>query len=171
MLNTKTISSINTKQEGFTFIELIIVIIILTILSASVLPKFFTSQGFEEVAYRNEVIAKLRAIQLRAMQQTNNQCSKIVVNTVRLGLMATDNSTADNCHPSNFQCQALASNNTCTTSVFVESDHQVILAGENSFYFDSMGRPVDCNSPCLITITGEDSLIVAIEEEGYIHAL
>ena len=143
----------------------------LGILSTTILPKFFSSKGFEEHTYRNEVVAKLRAIQLRAMQQTNAQCYKVVITDSRLGLMATDSSTADNCHVSNWQCEPAATDETCTTSVFIEADHQVILGGVSNLYFDNMGRPSNCTAPCQITVTGTESLTLKIEDEGYIHAL
>ena len=84
-------SSSRTLITGFTLIELVIVIIILGILSVTVAPKFFTSKGFSEYAYRSDIIAKLRLIQTKAMQQTNNNyCHTVLVTNTQLG-------TPDNC--------------------------------------------------------------------------
>ena len=79
------LKSVNHKKElAFTLIELIVVIILISIMAVTVLPKFFTSNGFEEFTYRDELITKLRAIQLRSMQQTTDVTCKIIqVETAR----------------------------------------------------------------------------------------
>ena len=157
-------------SQGFTLIELIIVIIILGILSVTVAPKFFTAKGFSEYGYRTDVIAKLRLIQLKAMQQTqaipqadNSYCHRVLLTTTKLG-------TPDDCHdtPSfNSPWQDSA------TKVQIADQDKVTFSSNitnNSFLFDSMGRP-SCTAPCQITITGEQTISVQIESEGYIHAL
>ena len=72
------------NNKGFTLIELIVVIVLLSIVSATVLPKFLSSKGFEEYTYRDELIIKLRAIQLRTMQQIQGStCQTIQSHTYR----------------------------------------------------------------------------------------
>ncbi|MBA6297630.1 prepilin-type N-terminal cleavage/methylation domain-containing protein [Colwellia sp. MB02u-9] len=170
-LNSLKNKSVN---QGFTLIELIIVIIILGILSVTVAPKFFTAKGFSAYGYRTDVIAKLRLIQLKAMQQTQaapdpeneNRCHTVLLTDKKLG-------TPDNC------VDELSFNSTwqdSTTKVKIADQDDVIFSGENitdnSFSFDSMGRPSSsCNAPCKITINGEQNISVQIESEGYIHAL
>ena len=182
---------------GFTLIELIIVIIILAILSATVLPKFFGSNGFSEYAYRSDAIAKLRLIQTKAMQQTtiidttqpDALCSRIVlVTTDKLG-------APDNCDiATNFAITSLSFSTTATanseekrraTTVRIDDNDKSTVsfstnATNSNFVFDSMGRPfildntnfptIPC-SPCTITITGDEAVVIQIEQEGYIHAL
>jgi MSHA pilin protein MshC len=147
------------KSEGFTMIELIVVILIIAIMSATVIPKFFTSTGFQEYTYQAEVITKLRGIQLRAMQQTSNsECHTVLVTENAIGIPEICDSTSS----SNWQSE--------TTSVIVESGHDVtfdVSSGNYSFTFDSLGRP-SCSS-CLITVLGDSTLTKKIESEGYIH--
>lgn len=164
---------INSPSKGFTLLELIVVIIIIGILAVSVLPRFFTSQGYEEYAYRGEVISTLRATQLRAMQQNAAYC--IGVNSKNLGVMwdgSGNRLTA--CpgavsFPSNY-----GQNFDDTLEVAIESGHQVTFSidgGSGLFAFDKLGRPNgDCTGGCIIAIAGSDNLTVAIESEGYIHA-
>jgi len=155
-MNSYRIKYLNHK--GFTLIELVVVVLLVAILAATVLPKFLSSNGFEEYTYQAEVITKLRSIQLRAMQQTNNsECHTVLVVGNALGIPAncTDQSTG-----------WLSD----TTSVVLEPQHNVsfdVSGGNYSFTFDGIGRP-SCNA-CLITILGESTLTVAIESEGYIH--
>lgn len=155
-------------NNGFTLIELIIVIIILGILSVTVAPKFFTSKGFTEYSYRSDAIAKLRLIQIKAMQQTgtnNKNCHKILVTAKKLG--APDDCDANPSFTSNWNTNPLA------IGVEVNENDDVTFATDfidNTFSFDSLGRPISCG-PCNISIIGEETLKIKIEKEGYVHAL
>jgi MSHA pilin protein MshC len=151
-------------SKGFSLIELVVVILLLTILSVTVLPKFFTSEGFAEYAYQDDVIAKLRLVQTKAMQQTdltdsdiNSDCHSVFLTTSQLATLASCTS-ADN------------------TSVSIDSSDQVTFSSNfdsDILVFDSMGRPNTCagGAPCEITITGTGSIVVRIGSEGYIHAI
>jgi len=150
------------KITGFTLIELIVVIILLGILSTTVIPKFFSSNGFEEYTYRNELLTKLRAIQLRAMQQTDgSQCHLILVTAKKVGL------------PKNCDATKFSNDGTEPETEVVEITHEVgfdVNSGNFSFSFDQMGRPQNCSAnPCKITIVGESTLSVEINSEGYIY--
>lgn len=154
--------SLLTVNRGFTLIELIIVIIILGILSVTVAPKFFTSSGFSEFAYRSDVIAKLRLIQTRAMQQVNESCHRVKVTSKQLGKV--------DCSPdATFVDQELQR----ATVVAVDINDNVSFRPEGLIFdFNSYGKPFinDVNSKIEITITGEQSLVIVVESEGYIHA-
>ncbi|WP_310733435.1 prepilin-type N-terminal cleavage/methylation domain-containing protein [Colwellia sp. BRX10-3] len=165
MASTKSIICSPQKlSSGFTLIETIVVIIILGILSVTIAPKFFNAKGFSEYAYRTDAIAKLRLIQTRAMQQTNSSyCHSVLVTDTILG-------TPDNCGSSlSFATPWQDS----ASKLQIDSSDNITLSTNfagNSFSFDSMGRP-SCAAPCIITISGEQSISVQIESEGYIHAL
>jgi MSHA pilin protein MshC len=160
------------KSRGFTLIELLVTIIILGILSVTVVPRIFTSSGFEAYAYRTELISTLRNIQLRAMQQTNDTptCRQIKISsdTKILGLLRTDIASSNNCDANQWFDTTAGE----TTSVKVEGDHSVTFSYSDTdvFSFDQMGRPIDCAAPCEIYIEGEETLTITIEAEGYIHA-
>jgi MSHA pilin protein MshC len=159
------------KNLGFTLIELIVVIIMISIMAVTVLPKFFTSNGFEEFTYRDEIITKLRAIQLRSMQQTDDSTCKIVLAAPdTIGLQATDTLSATE------QCTTGFAGD--TTTVMVNPKHSVIFTlseSLTSFSFSSLGKPEGCISedPCKITVTvtGEKSLEILINSQGFIRAI
>jgi MSHA pilin protein MshC len=160
--------SINQQcQVGFTTIELIVVILILGIMAVTIVPKFFNSNGFEEYSYQKEVIAKLRTIQIRAMQQTDGdgtECHMVVVTETALGI-------PKNCDPALADGWAGEINGESgTINVEIQQGHEVIFPvplGNLHFTFDSLGKP-SCTD-CVITINGDNILFVAIESEGYIH--
>ncbi|AZQ85766.1 type II secretion system protein [Colwellia sp. Arc7-635] len=156
-------------SKGFTLIELVVVIVILGILSVTVAPKFFTHNGYSEYAYRTDIIAKLRLIQTRAMQQVNNPfapnekyCHQVLLSAKQL--------SKDICLP---VTEYVNQSEQRATSVIVANDDSVTFSSANTrFAFDSMGRPSinGSNRKIEITITGEQALKVIIESEGYIHA-
>jgi MSHA pilin protein MshC len=170
MINQPKLLLVN-ENNGFTLIELIVVIMMLSILAVTVVPKFLSSKGFEEYTYRDELITKLRAIQLRTMQQTNNsKCQLIQVNASSIGLLATT--------PSATTCEASQLGE--STTVTIDSNHTVsftISDGLSNFSFSPLGRPEatgcgNTTTPCEITVTvvGESSLTIKINSEGYIYA-
>lgn len=152
-----------TRQNaaGFTLIELVTVIILIAILSVNVLPKFFSSSGFEEYTYRDELLTKLRGIQQRAMQETD--AANCLVSVSATQVSGCDSNVAGD-----------------TTSVAISNSHNVTFSissnvNNNAFSFSDLGQPVGCNSaPCEITLTvvgEEQSLSIRINQEGYIFAL
>jgi MSHA pilin protein MshC len=156
--NKSSTYSLRKYHRGFTLIELVIVIIILGILSATVVPKFFTSNGFTEYAYRADVIAKLRLIQTRAMQQVNDSCHQMMISANKLGKVTCDTP------PAYIEQKA--------TLVVIDNNDNVTFSPTGlTFSFDSLGRPQGCNQPCEISISGDQELKVSIEAEGYIHEL
>jgi MSHA pilin protein MshC len=163
------------KNNGFTLIELVTILVILGILSAVVLPKFTGARGFEEHAYRIESISVLRAIQQQAMQNTQaSQCHQVLITANTLGRPDTNTCVAG---PPTFSA-FWADNSDDNTSVTISQDSVNFTVGTSGQYFsfDSLGRPVlpSCSAyPCPvdITIQGVDPLTIRIEAEGYIHAL
>jgi MSHA pilin protein MshC len=150
------------SSKGFTVIELVVVIILIGILAATIIPKMQSTGGYEEIIYQDETVTKLRSIQLRAMQDTSgSQCHDVLVTSDKLGI--PDDS-----------CTSFVDNNLNSTTIVKIIDHDVefeYAGGSTLFSFDHLGRPVDCSSPCEISIVGkEQTLIVAINDQGYIYA-
>jgi MSHA pilin protein MshC len=154
-------------EKGFTTIELVVVIIIVGILAATIIPKMQSTGGYEEIIYQDETVTKLRSIQLRAMQNTSGSlCDSYSINSVlvtdyKLGIPDDG-------------CTSFADNTLNSTTIVKIIDHEVEFeyAGDSTlFSFDLLGRPVNCVSPCEISIVGkEQTLIVAINDQGYIYA-
>lgn len=139
------------------------------IMAVTVVPRFLTSEGFGEYTYRDELIIKLRAIQLRSMQQTNNvACQTIQVSTSEVGLLNTPENTNT--------CGSVFAGDTTTVRIISDNDISFSISENlSSFNFSFMGRPVGCvtKNPCdiTLTVTGSDPLSIFINSEGYIYAL
>ena len=162
MVNNKSIKFPSKAfYRGFSIIELVVVIIILGILSATVAPKLFTSKGYSEYAYRSDAISKLRLIQTRAMQQGSGGCYQVMLTSSKLGKVTCDASPV-----------FVNQDEQRATVVEISSDDEVTFSPSGKiFTFDSMGRPnVNGEKEAItITVNGDQSLDILIESEGYIH--
>lgn len=86
-------------QRGFTLVELVATLILIGILAATVVPRFFGTHGFEERGFYDETIAALRYGQKSAIAQRRMVCVTFTEKAVRFKLAgsfgATDCTAAD----------------------------------------------------------------------------
>lgn len=154
-----------SKQNGFTLIELIVVITVIGILAVSVAPKLLTKNEFSSVTLRDQLISELRLAQLRAMNDSS-ACYAVQVSSVDFGIYYTT-----------------VTNDICDTSYTLANDKTAIESGTTvaigtdfslQIKFDTSGRPSGGNcisgSSCTLTVTAADTVALCIESEGYIHA-
>jgi prepilin-type N-terminal cleavage/methylation domain-containing protein len=67
MLRKAPRSSSSTGSAGFSLVELVVVMSIAAVLSATIAPRFFTLQTFSERGYADELAAALRSTQKAAV--------------------------------------------------------------------------------------------------------
>ncbi len=162
------------KHDGFTLVEVIVVIILVGILSVTVASKFTGSDSFAAHSYQKPLVSALRLTQQRAMQQTKTSdgyCHQIVFDTVTQQRYGVPDRT--NCaitafpNPFNPDATGLDLSNSTDNVTFA------LVGGGNIVSFNSMGKPQgNCSGGCLINIASSvDTVQVKIESEGYIHAL
>lgn len=179
------------SNQGFTLIELMLTMIIISILAAYAYPRFSGTSGYSEFTYQARLLAAMRNMQQRAMQDTRSgYCFRMILDT-----------TNSDFGPPSFATQS----STCGTSVYHDenpahknpdylrtgktgSDYEMAkegvtltaVSGASNITligFDSLGRPINsagnpaCAAGCTITLTGRDSdeAKVCVEREGYIH--
>lgn len=121
-----------TQQKGFTLVELVVVIIVLGVLSAVALPKFFDSQSYDERGFRDELITALRFAHKRAVA---TGCDVQVTITVN-GYTLNEHSAAGHC-----------GTNTNIDSVVIHpagdpfsSTNSPTMLTANTLIFDALGR-------------------------------
>ena len=158
------------RSQGFTLIELVVVILVLSILAVSAVPKLTGTSQYTEITHRDNTLALLRTVQQRAMQNTQgNTCHRVrflpLSNTIGLSAQASDE--------------------TCDSGVIITHDtNDFLVLTELSTYsalnsasgtishieFDEWGRPAvnsgNCNSNCQVNF---GSYYLCIESQGYIH--
>ncbi len=132
------------KNRGFTMVELVTVMVIIGILAAVVMPRFFDNSVFQNRGAADQVKAALRYGQKVAIAQ-----HRIVI--VSMAVAAS----------SDCGTVLVAGNVSCTISNSVTpapSFHNVS--------FDALGRPVP-NGPDSVSVGG--TTITIEQETGYVH--
>lgn len=162
---TKSLSS----EKGFTLIELVIVIIVLGVLAAIAVPKFIGKSSFEDYTVQDQLIARLRLVQLQNMNAdpsvnaSSNACYWVVVtadcfyndHTIR-------NSSGD--------CTSPATRSICQDDSFNEFNrisYSSNMLSPDSYLFDLQGKLIAGGDT--IAINGDNGLSIGINSEGYIH--
>ena len=152
--------AVTSKKHGFTLIELVVVILIISILAVTVGPKIIGVDGFNSYVYRDQMISSLRLTQQQAMQQTNAAgCHQVIVNNKGYGR------SVDCDNPSLVDDWQ---NNYTGFQIPVDQSVSIQFSG-NTLTFDSWGRVAECSSGCSVDFISDETATLCIESQGYIH--
>lgn len=141
---------------GFTLIELVMVIVILSILSVVAAPKFFDNSVFQSRGFADQVLATLRYAQKTAIAQHRLACANLTSATVTLTIANLSSDTS---------C-SLALNLPDRVGNTLDAPTGITLTPATSINFDALGR---ANTPANITISGVATAIIVEAETGYVH--
>ena len=144
--------------SGFTLVELVVVIILVTILAVVALPRLNT-RTFDSVGFYDEVRATVRFAQKDAVAKRRTTCLAFTATSVTLTY--SPSRTPVNCSAD------LVSPRGATPFVVAAASGVVFAPTPANFSFDPLGRP---SLAQLITITGDGSRSFSVEAEtGYVH--
>lgn len=153
----------SNHHHGFTLIELVMVIVIVSILSATALPKFFDTSVFQERAFYDDTLSALRYAQKLAVATNCNVQVVIAGNQFSLKRPGAANRS---------QCHSTSSADFTTTVVhpgtgvaYTGSQAGVALTS-TTIYFNALGM---ATSDVVISI-GTNKTITVVKETGFVYA-
>ena len=184
------------RGEGFTLVELVLVVILVAMLAVYALPRLFDTSEIAATVYQNRAISILRNMQTRAMQDTRNNgyCYKVYFDTTNeeFGIPSNDFSVTNDQNLINATCADSIDKSDAAQFFYVPSsallkDGINLEASANdgtdisSIVFDTLGRANQTNlscdgdssngyDGCRIAFIGDSTAYVCVESEGYIYA-
>lgn len=156
------------NSNGFTLVELIIVIVLIGILAVTAGPAFFGRSGVDAVLYQDRLVGLLRLQQQRAMQDTTNDyCVLIQGNRFGIPQLCGDAALPANFNPE-FEGVSLSE---ASTNVLVSTQPSL-----STVYFNGLGcigtaANAACGSLALQIDVTEGSAVrsVCVQSQGYIR--
>jgi len=137
------------KSLGFTFVELIVVILLIGILSAFVAPRFFDDDTFKARGLADEIVTAIRHAQRLSM--TRGQNHEIIITTSSYTVRRSDGTNVR--HPDG-------------SATFSKTFPPNLVTTNKTIDFDQLGRPIP-NSQESIEIP---PFTITVEQEtGYAH--
>jgi len=144
-------------QRGFTLVELIMTMIIIGIIAAVAIPRFFDANVFKSRGFADQVQASLRYAQKAAIAQHRFVCAAFTSNSITLTINALASCPGGN----------LASPSGGATYSITAPSNIAFFTTPTGFYFDALGKP---STNQTITIAGATNSIVVEAETGYVHS-
>jgi MSHA pilin protein MshC len=150
--------------QGFSIVELIVVLVLISILSYVALPRFFDQLTFQEWGFTDELTAALRYSHKLAIATGCDTRASVTASGYQLNQRAS-------CKTGNFTQAVLFPGG--DGSGYSGSPPSGISLSAADFYFDSQGRPRDSASGNLRTFAlniSVGSRTVTVEAEtGFVH--
>lgn len=147
-----------SRARGFTMVELITVMVILGVIAAVAIPRFFDRATFDSRGFYDQVIATLRHAQKVAIAQHQFVCVAFTANSVTLTIGPGSTCGMPLTSPSGDTPYVLSSSN---------ATFNPTPAG---FSFNALGQPSFSGAARVVTVSGYDATPIIIEAEtGYVH--
>lgn len=140
-------------STGFTVIELVMVILMLSILSVVVMSKFWDNSTFQARGFADQVLSTLRYAQKSAIAQHQNVCVNLTATAITLKIVGGLPCTTDLNLPG-------------TQSNSLTAPSGITLNPAMSLTFDALGR---AGTTAIITVSGVTPAITVEAETGYVH--
>ena len=152
------------RKNGFTLIELIMVIVILGVLAVFAAPRVFNRSAFDERGFHDQTLGVLRYAQKTAIAQRRSVCVAFTASSVGLSRASAEGSSA-----------------TCDTPLNGPTGVAVLTAPGGvsfdtplpvDFRFDGLGQPltgVNTAAPRSIQVKNASPRITVEAVTGYVH--
>lgn len=163
---------LRVRQFGFTFVELILVIVVIGILGAVAAPRFFDQKGYTAIAFADQVRGLIRYGQKVAIAQNRNVYVRLDGASVALcydstlactqrvqppgGANSGSSATLQRCgNAANWACEGVPSGISVTSHAL--------------FYFDPMGKPFLATDLPPVLFSNFTSRTIVVSGDGLNH--
>ncbi len=155
--------SVMRPAQGFTLVELVVILIVVGILAVAVIPRLFGNE-FAERGFHDGAKAAIQHARKVAVASRRYVCVTVAANGVALSLdpnLPDNNANAVNCT----QAVNLPVAQQGCAAYAVCAPTGVVLGGAAGVVFDPLGRPVNANRIALagattFTVTDESNIVV-----------
>lgn len=155
----------HTFQHGFTLIELIVVVILLSVVSIFVAPRAFNSHEFNARGFHDETLSFLRYAQKTAIAQRRTVCVSFTANSAALAIASV--SASSDC------ATALIGPTGQSPAVLNARRGAVYDPQPTDFRFNGLGQPINALGSAVPTqtlhVTGTSLSIMVESVTGYVH--
>ena len=152
------------QVRGFTLVELVLVIVLVGIISAVAIPRFFDNTTFQERGFFDAALAAVRYA--HKLSVASGCHTAVTVGASGLSLLR-----AATCSGTTFTQNV---NRPSSSASYTETAPGGVAVGSAAFYFDGVGRPYDSATSTLLAAALDISIgsrTLRIEpESGYAHA-
>lgn len=154
-----------TRQAGYSALELILVIVVIGIISAVALPRMLNRTSFDEWGYHDQVVAALQYARKSAVASRRQVC----VTLGSGGLALTRPLSAPEASPSCSGAPAFALPDRSTNQLPLPQGVSLSPAAL-SFQFDALGRPLSggATSTFIVQIAGQPDITIE-RETGFVR--
>lgn len=159
-------------QAGYTVVELVVVLVLMGILAANAMPRFFTASRFDEMGYADAVQSALRYAQKLALA---SRCDlRVEVTSAGYALFRRQREVTDPPAPACPSGAFTVAVNRPGGQTWTGTTPAGVSVGALDIYFDAWGSPHDTGSGAAQTATvtlGIGSRTLSLEPEtGYAHS-
>jgi MSHA pilin protein MshC len=151
------------KQAGFTLIELVMTMVIIGIMGAVAIPRFFGASVFQARGFADQLKATMRYAQKMAIAKNRYICVTFTTTSITL----TQDATAPSLVHASASCPGSSLTSPAgQTPYVVTAAGAVSQSGGSAFNFSPQGRASAAQS---ITVNGYVTPVIVEAETGYVH--